>query len=112
MSEWYYVPTPKEMYAKHYTGIPNVFFDKIQPKLDVYSWSILCVFLRQLYGFQRNKYKLSLRVIAKKTEIDKKTVIKKLKLLLKAGLIHITQEADQQNNIATEYSLFTGKICI
>lgn len=108
--EFYYIPTPEEMYSKHFTGIPNVFFDKVMGLLDTQSWAVLCVFLRQLYGFQRNTYKLSERAIAEKTGLNKATVSKRIDKLLSFGLITITKEADKPRRIAREYTLFTGKI--
>jgi len=109
MSNFYNIPTPEEAFG-HFTGIPNVFFDKIMPMLDAHSWQILCVFLRNLYGFNRNTYCLSIRVIAKQTGLSQPTVLNRLHKLLDSGLIIKTKVEDKPNRIAAEYGLFTGKI--
>lgn len=107
-----YIPSPEEIADKYFMIIPNIFFDEFMPRLTPSAWKILTFFLRQTYGFKRERYSVGIHRIAEGTGLGAKTVSTHLQPLLNAGLLVITKEADRRSQKTREYRLIQGDLFI
>lgn len=107
-----YIPGPEEIAEKWYMIIPNLFFDEFMPILTPAAWKIMSYFIRQTYGFKRDKWSIGIDRIAIGTGLGIRTVSTHIQPLIKAGLLIITREAVERNKQTREYKLVSGDIYI
>jgi hypothetical protein len=65
-----YLPTFEEAVACN-TIVPNIYFDYLMPKLPPNAWKVLCVFIRNLYGWHKDKDSISRSQIMKMSGYSK-----------------------------------------
>ena len=73
--------------APNYTQVPNEFFDEMIPNLKEGELRILLVIMRQTLGWKKERDRISLSQIAKKTGMERKSVCRSLKSLIELGLV-------------------------
>lgn len=85
---------------KGYTPIANELIDALSKyRIRGESWQVLCVILRNTYGWNRKEAKLSLGYIAKATGITRPSVAQNLKFLKEINIIGVRQNPNSNINI-------------
>jgi len=112
MSKKLYIPGPEEIADKWFMIIPNIFYDEFMPVLTPPAWKILSFFIRQTYGFKRERYSVGINRIADGTGLGVRTVSTHIGILIKSGLLIVTRKSDHRKKITREYKLISGSILI
>ena len=85
----------------NYTQVPNVLFDKIMENLTGAELKVMLCLCRKIFGWHKEKDKISISQIIKMTGLGKTQIIKSLKTLEKMNLVMSIKEFGR----TTEYSL-------
>ena len=80
-----------------FTPIPNELLEKfarLDPQLSGYQWRILCVIMRETWGYEefkdgprRQKHKIAITTFQKKTDLDRRHIHRTLKELFARNII-------------------------
>ena len=85
----------------NYTQVPNVLFDEIMENLTGAELKVMLCLCRKIFGWHKEKDKISISQIIKMTGLGKTQIIKSLKTLEKMNLVMSIKEFGR----TTEYSL-------
>jgi len=69
------------------TMVPHIFFDKVMCNLSHPTWKVLCVFIRKLYGWQKDADIISESQIHDMTGLGERTIRRSISRLLKGRFI-------------------------
>lgn len=84
-----------------YTSIANELLDEIiKTQLTGSDYSVLFFVIRNTYGFNRKKHKMSITYFQKGCKLSRRTIINSLKRLVKAGIL-----VKKKTALITEYGL-------
>jgi hypothetical protein len=103
-----YIPTAEEqIYKSGMAFIPNIYFDEVQPVIDSYEFSVLMFFARKMFGFHKDRDRISLTQIMQGTGIKKNKAIKATHMLMKLGLIKRLIRGHHPRGKASVLSLYS-----
>lgn len=104
------VPSPEMKLDKDYTVVPNYFWCPKAFLLPPNAYKILQYFVRNTYGYHKNRYSVGIRQISDDCNLSPRAVTDNLKILIDGNWLKITRGSDQTSGITREYQLTFGYI--
>ena len=84
-------------FIPNFTQYPNEILDNWLPHLTGNQTKIICIFIRQIYGFHKQQDRISIRQISQKTGISISKVFKDVKSLISLGCLKIVKKGNKND---------------
>jgi DNA-binding MarR family transcriptional regulator len=88
----------------HFTQILNIFTDEMLPYLGFAEIKVLLVLFRHSFGWNRNRFKISLSQFEMGTGLTRTNILRAINSLIKRGLIS-KETVGPKSNRSTYYEL-------